>query len=316
MAMSRKGKVGAVLVVALAVLGAWLGIAFSGSDGKPPPSRQHDHSAASPFTGERKTGDRTLVVKVDNAPAARPHTGLNDADIVFVEQVEGGTSRLAAVYASKFPSEVGPVRSARESDIDLLQQFGSPGLAYSGAQSKLYPLLAKASFVDLRAGVVPRAYTRGKGTAPHNLYVNPTTALAGHQVSAPRDVGYRFGETPTGGVRDADVSARFPSAAFRFQWNGGGYSVLMDGSREPTVSPKTVVIQKIKVHESRFHDFTGANSPFSETVGSGKATVLRDGRTFEVTWKRPSADDGTVYTQTNGKRMEFAPGQVWVVLDG
>ena len=80
-----------------------------------------------------------LVVKIDDTKYAHPQIGLEAADIVYIEQVEGGVTRLAAVFSSKIPDRIGPVRSARISDIDILSQFGRVAFAYSGAQSKLLP---------------------------------------------------------------------------------------------------------------------------------------------------------------------------------
>src|SRR3954471_21178095 len=93
---------------------------------------------------EEADGPSVLAVKIDNVPAARPQTGIDSADIVYAEQVEGGLSRLMAVYATKLLKAVGPVRSARESDLELLHQFDRPTLAFSGAQSKLLPLINRA----------------------------------------------------------------------------------------------------------------------------------------------------------------------------
>ncbi|WP_343244959.1 DUF3048 domain-containing protein, partial [Streptomyces sp. SID14478] len=85
-----------------------------------------------------------LAVKIDNVGAARPQTGLQDADIVYAEQVEGGLSRLMAVFGSRLPEVVGPVRSARETDLELLRQFDRPTLAYSGAQGGVQRLIDAA----------------------------------------------------------------------------------------------------------------------------------------------------------------------------
>jgi hypothetical protein len=87
--------------------------------------------------------------------------------------------------------------------------------------------------------------------------------------------------------------------------------VTTDGKR---VAAATVVVQYVKIRKSKFHDFLGNNSPYTETVGSGTAKVLRDGRAFDTDWKRASAKDGTKFTTTNGKPMNFAKGQVWVVF--
>ena len=83
-----------------------------------------------------------LAVKIDDTAPAHPQAGLEDADIVYIEQVEGGLTRLAAIFSSKIPPVIGPVRSARISDLDILQQFGRVAFAYSGAQSKLLPVIA------------------------------------------------------------------------------------------------------------------------------------------------------------------------------
>jgi hypothetical protein len=90
-----------------------------------------------------------LAVKVENIAAARPQVGLASADIVFVEEVEGSLTRLVAVYHSRFPSRVGPVRSARNTDVELLPLFGKPGLVYSGANRKVQRNIDRASIKAL-----------------------------------------------------------------------------------------------------------------------------------------------------------------------
>jgi hypothetical protein len=85
-----------------------------------------------------------LAVKIDNIAQSRSQTGLSKADIVCVLPVEGGLTRLLASFSSERPNAVGPARSAREADLELLTQFGRPGFAYSGAKPKLLPVAAKA----------------------------------------------------------------------------------------------------------------------------------------------------------------------------
>src|SRR5262245_57204486 len=104
----------------------------------------------SPFTGEPVPGPRpVLAVKIDNLVDARPQTGVSHADIVYVLPVEGGLSRLMAVFSSDFPPVVGPVRSARLQDLQVLQQFGRPGFAYSGAAPPDLPVINRARSVNL-----------------------------------------------------------------------------------------------------------------------------------------------------------------------
>jgi len=263
-----------------------------------------------------------LAVKIDNAPDARPHTGLRQADVVYVEQVEGGLSRLMAVYASTLPKAVGPVRSARESDLELLRQFDHPMLAFSGAQHKLLPLIDKAPLEAVPPGKVSGAYYRGSDkSAPHNLYLHPGRLMPSAPGPDALTTGFRYGAAPEGGTAEASRTVRYPAARFTFTWSGSRhrYLVAMDGTPTVTnegkpVAPATVVVQYVKVRKSGFRDFLGNNTPYTETVGSGKAKVLRGGKAYDVRWERDKATDGTTFTTRGGDPVNFAKGQVWVLF--
>ena len=112
----------------------------------PSPSPPATAQLRSPFTGEPVPSlNRVLAVKIDNVVYARPQTGLARADIVYVLPVEGGLSRLMAIFSSRYPPVVGPVRSAREDDLQLLRQFGRPAFAYSGATPRLLPYIHRTA---------------------------------------------------------------------------------------------------------------------------------------------------------------------------
>ncbi|MEV0738420.1 DUF3048 domain-containing protein [Streptomyces sp. NPDC050549] len=263
-----------------------------------------------------------LAVKIDNVPAARPQTGLDSADIVYAEQVEGGLSRLMAVFATKLPKSVGPVRSARVSDLELLRQFDDPTLAFSGAQHKLLPLIAKAPLRSASPDEVASAYYRGVDkSAPHNLYLHPGKLLSAAPGAAALTTGFHYGAPPAGGRATTSRTVRYPAARFTFTWSGSQHRWLVTEDGTPTVTtagkrlaPATVVIQYVKIRRSAYHDVLGNNTPYTVTVGSGKADVLRDGRTYSVDWKRPEATDGTEFTTPDGTPVNFAKGQVWVVF--
>jgi hypothetical protein len=272
--------------------------------------------------GESTTGPSALAVKIDNAASARPHTGVDAADVVYAEQVEGGLSRLMAVYATRLPKTVGPVRSARESDLELLRQFDRPTLAFSGAQSKLLPLIDEAPLRAETPGSAADAYFRDSGKpAPHNLYLRPERIAPEAPGQAALTTGFRYGPAPAGGTATDSRTVRYPAARFTFTWSDSRdrWLVGMDGSPATTAdggrtAAATVVVQYVKVRESAFRDFLGNNTPYTETVGSGRATVLRDGRAWDVNWKREKAADGTSFTTGDGTPVNFAKGQVWVVF--
>ncbi|MER5495116.1 DUF3048 domain-containing protein [Streptomyces sp. NPDC002490] len=308
-ARARRGGCAALAVLVLAVLGT------SCSSGGPSPAESSaPPSGAAPL----------LAVKIDNVAAARPQLGLAAADVVYAEQVEAGLSRLMALYATRLPPEVGPVRSARESDLELLAQFPDPVLAFSGAQSKLLPLIEAAPLRPVQPEGAPAgAYTRDPSrVAPHNLVLHPAEVVdrpAGAGVLT--EAGFRTGAAPEGGEPVTERTVRFPSARFTFTWSAeaGRWQVALDGRRAvdadgTAVTAATVVVQRVEIRESRFQDFMGNNSPFTVTVGSGPVEVLRDGRAHAGEWKRPSAAGGTTFTTTDGRPLDFAAGPVWVLL--
>ena len=279
----------------------------------------------SPFTGEPiRSLSPVLTAKIDNIVTARPQTGLRSADIVYVLPVEGGLSRFLAVFSSHVPPVIGPVRSAREDDLELLRQFGRPALAFSGATPHLLPFVQRARIVDLYAGTAGGYFRSAARVAPDNLYAKTSALLeqakAG-RASAARDIGFRFSSAPPpGGRRASSFAASYPAASFVFRWSSSArrWLVSMDGApaRDTDggqLGGATVVIQYTVVRTSRFLEY-GKPPPFAQSDGSGKAVVLRDGRAYDVTWSRPSQDGGTVYRLPSGERMTFARGQVWVLL--
>jgi hypothetical protein len=318
----------AVVILAGLVAGALLALRGGGRVTVAQPSPSPTVQLRSPFTGEPVPAlRRVLAVKIDNISNARPQTGLTHADIVYVLPVEGGLSRFLAVFSASYPPVIGPVRSAREDDLQLLRQFGRPAFAYSGATATLLPYIHRtARIVDLYDGIASGYYRDGSRIAPYNLYAHTRQLLrqAPHATKA-HDIGFRFGPPPPGGkvIRSASVSypaASYPAASFRFTWSAakGRWLVSMDGAPARTtdggrLSPATVVIQRTTVRTSRFLEY-GKPPPYAESTGSGTALVLRDAKAWATHWSRPNADGGTTFTTSSGRRMTFAPGQVWVVL--
>jgi hypothetical protein len=161
-----------ITVAAVVVLAGFVTVllAACGHAPAPSPARQ----LRSPFTGEPVSSlNRVLAVKIDNIVYARPQTGLTHADIVYVLPVEGGLSRFLAIFSSGYPRVIGPVRSAREDDLELLRQFGRPAFAYSGATATLLPYIQRtARIVNLYSGITRGYYRDTSRIAPYNLYAH------------------------------------------------------------------------------------------------------------------------------------------------
>ena len=315
----------AIAVSAAAAIGlaAALVAVLPGSSGAPPkPGPSDSARLSSPFTGEPVSAlGPVLATKIDNLARARPQTGLTGADIVYVLPVEGGLSRFLAVFSSHFPPVIGPVRSAREDDLELLRQFGRPAFAYSGAQPQLLPLVEKARTVDLYAGRVGGYFRDPRRVAPHNLYAHTSQLLAeAPGASKAHDIGFRFGPAPAGGRAMTSFSVSYPAARFTFRWSAkdGRWLVWMDGAPAGAaeggqLGAPTVVIQYTKVRTSRFLE-AGVRPPYAQSTGAGTGVLLRGGQAYAIRWSRPDAEGGTTFTTTSGQAMTFARGPVWVVL--
>jgi hypothetical protein len=266
------------------------------------------------------------AVKVDNTTHAHPQMGLTKADVVYVETVEGGVTRLAAVFSSLYPKYVGPVRSGRITDIDLLSQYGTVGLFYSGSQDRLLPKLQRANLKLVSFDANPSGYTRTPSRLMPYDVIGDFKALrerAG-KVSKPTRVGYTFGNAATvGGKPAATVSVRYPFARLDAEWSAEKkrWLLSMDGAPDMAaeggqLGPTTLVVQFATVRPSPYHDINGANTPMTETVGQGRAMFFRDGQVFEGSWSRTGPKQPTEYKFADGSDAVFAPGQLWIALVG
>ncbi|MEU6236034.1 DUF3048 domain-containing protein, partial [Kitasatospora sp. NPDC047058] len=300
--LSRAQRVGAALLTALVLLLAVLLPVVAGRSpapsGAPPPSSAPPSSAppgappssvpptpsapespggaVSPLTGLPGGAGRILAVKVDNIVNARPQTGLGAADVVYAIEVEGGLSRFLAVYDSNHlpPGDsIGPVRSARESDLPVLQQYGKVDFAYSGAQTKFLPVLARADLFNC-SPAQDNSFFRGRwDVPPFNQYVVPSGILQHFpDAAAARDVGFRFGPAPAGGAPADTLTARMPAASFTFTWSPGEgrYLVSIDGKPAGTTDSGRLGASSTGACSYRRHAFTTGPVPASMSQSASR----------------------------------------------
>jgi len=284
--------------------------------------------ATNVLSGREGLNGPVLVVKIDDTTQAHPQIGLEDADIVYIEQVEGGLTRLAAVFSSVIPQRIGPVRSARISDIEIMSQFGRVAFAYSGAQRKLLPVIASANLQDLGAQrQSPTIFTTDPNRIPPYAMVLRADLLMqkvkddGYQVDSAKSVGFKFGPLQEGGTETIKAVMHWPAATYLATWSVEENRWLLSHNNSVNLAdsgavlgPTTLVIQMVSITPSEYKDKVGGVTPFSQTVGTGKAYVLRDGQRFVTTWSRASAEDGTTFSFADGTVMNFDPGQIWIAL--
>ena len=262
-----------------------------------------------------------LVVKIDNNPAARPQSGLNAADIVFEEIVEVGT-RFAAVFHNASANPVGPIRSGRTQDVDLLGGLQAPLFAWSGGNGGVTRAIADSDFIDTYHSAPRGTYRRqGNNGAPHNLYSDTdalwalTTPEAGRPI--PLFSYLPPGEAPAGNpatraeVRmDSDNVLWEYDPASNAYWrstNGRRHDDANDGQQ---LNAANVVILDTPYRPS----VVDRRSPEAVTIGGGPATVLSGGTVRTGSWLRNTRTDGIALFADDGTAIELLPGRTWVEL--
>ena len=281
------------------------------------------------FTGLAGENKQILVVKIDDTNAAHPQIGVESADVVYVEQVEGGLTRLAAIYTSKLPPLIGPIRSARISDIELLAQFGRVGFAYSGAQSKMRPVIAAANLENLSAERNPPSIY-GKDPdrpGPVDMILKPDLLLERANANPKIRIEtatasvFTFGDAPKGETNTAVAKVKWPSAKYELRWDSTNEKWLIYFNEKPNMAANgehlyadTAIIQIVSITPSIYGDKFGEITPFSKTTGSGKAVMLRDGFSYQISWQRNLETDVTTWMSEDGGVANFKPGRTWIFL--
>jgi hypothetical protein len=301
-----------------------------------PPTTTTTAPPVAPLTGipqpdEARRNRPALIVKVDNVPQAFGlQEGVESADVVFVEEVENGATRMAVVFQS-LDETVGPVRSARTSDIEIAGNMGMPFFAYSGANGGVLSQVRNGPMIDMgvdraEATDVYRRNQRGSGL--HRFFL-PTEEIyeAGREgaMTPPQMFTYRDEDTPStgelaGGIRISYAGGSATRVAYDWDAAEGGYKrsqndrahVMADSKIQ--ITPKNVVVQFTPYTASAFVDTTGSRSPEAEMVGEGEAWVFSDGKLVRGRWSRPSIGVVTTFTDAGGQPIQLTPGQTFIEL--
>jgi hypothetical protein len=270
------------------------------------------------------------VVKIDNGePKARPQIGINQADVVFEERVEGSVTRLAAIFHSTDAGPVGPVRSARTSDLGVVSSLNHPFFAWSGANDFFAPRIRSANLRDAGYDVETGHYYRDHDRrAPSNLMIDGTANLMGlpNEGGAPPPALFPYrveGQVPAHLEPAAGVHIDFGSSAgsapVDYQWNGSGWARNQKGTPHVDaagvqVAPANVIVQFTPYASSGVNDQFGTPIPEAQMVGEGDAWVLTAAGLVVGRWHKPALDAVTTYTDVDGAPIGLTPGRTWVAL--
>jgi hypothetical protein len=305
----------------------------SSSTTQPPP--QPKAAPKNPFTGIGRVPKLpTIAVKIDDTAPGRPQLNIDKADIVYIEAVEGGLTRLAAIFATNHP-EVGYVRSTRPSDPDLLLQYGKITEAYSGGAHDSLPRVHRSGITSWSMDDGRRFYQRVPHAGDHG-YINVVLhlALVARAVHTPRpkSIGWTFDAAPLKGFRlyrGKDVRTRVTGSyahtsgtpvEFKYAPRLHKYVRWIDGQPQHAADGKLVTATNVIVQQCRVvthprdTDIAGNPSQFTFTVGKGAVSVFRAGQRVKGTWSRSKLSEGTTLRSFLGKPIPLRPGNTWVIL--
>ncbi len=281
--------------------------------------------AVQPLTGLTPAGDSltrpALEVKIDNADerGVRPQAGLDVADVVYEEQVEGNVTRLLSIFNSTLPDQVGPIRSVRATDPNVVWPLGGV-FAYSGGAPQNVDLIRQApvNAVD-ETGAGDAMFRERSRPAPHNLFGRPAALVAkGGQPVPPKALFQYLGKNeqsagdPAAAVRVGFTPPYDPTytydAASRTWKRSYGLAPFTAASGQQ-VAPTNVVVQYTNYEG-------GAGNPTAEgqTVGEGDVMVFTDGKVVRGRWTRPAKEQPAQYVDAAGKPIKLQPGRTWVEL--
>lgn len=278
---------------------------------------------ALPF-GEENLNRPVLAAKVDNHPSARPQVALDRADIVFEELVEGGLTRYVAVWHSDIPAEIGPVRSVRPMDPDIVSPFGGI-LAYSGGQQRFIEAMLDTpvlSAIHGQSDVDAFFYRSNDKVAPHNVIVRASELVQNFSdLRPPRpQFAYSSGVEESTAVVSGDPVSTFISRFSSFQSPGwewsqtdgvflrsqtnGAPDVALSGDR---IAADNVVSLFVEIQVIQ-------DIPTTFLVSSGEGFVATGGHQISIEWSKASPEDPIVLRDLQGREILLAPGKTWIEL--
>lgn len=337
------GGVGVLIVAAVVALVITTKSTPSGAS-KPPapvtpitalPTTTTAPAPTCPLTGTPAPGGTVparpaLGVKIGNYPDDRPSAGLNQADVVFEEPVEGGITRLVAVFQCQSPALVGDLRSARQPDVGILSQLSKPIFAHAGGIDPVIALLQAAPLTDenLLSGAAASAAIQQPGRyAPYATFANTSAlwALDAGDTTPPAPIFTYTAAPPAGSVAGSGGSAHIPfsgTSDVTWTWNPAannylrsyatGPDKLIDGSQS---AANNVVIMTVQTTSGPWleNDVGGLEVQIPDT-GSGPLVVLRNGVAITGTWTRTSPTQPPALTATDGTTITLQPGNTWEEL--
>ena len=264
----------------------------------------------------------SLAAKVDNHVAARPQVAIDRTDLVFEELVEGGITRYVAVWQSGIPDQVGPVRSIRPMDPDIIAPFGGL-VAFSGGQQRFVDAMnATGQISAIFDYDTTGLFSRSKATAaPHNVVLAATEFVNRNASVAPPAQQYAYAATLAGASAVVDgtpisvINTRFSNSSARsWTWNADAAAYLRAQDGAADLTPEGAQLKATNVVVLRVDVTVSQSIPKTELIASGEASISSGGKTISATWSKDSQSAPIRLVDGNGVTIRLAPGNTWFQL--
>lgn len=268
-------------------------------------------------------GRIAIAVKIPNDPShSRPQKNLEYADIVFEEYVEAGIPRLVAIFQSTHPETVGPVRSMREMDPDIVGSFGGP-LVFSGANSYVLNYARKTGQLLIAQDVGSDGFFRTKDrAAPYNLHVTLADVVAQSPgVTAPaQQFSYAYpaelATASASGTPFSRLSIYFSKYGEpKWDWDAASGTFLRTEFDDPDVTVDGVRISASNVLVLFVNIHLNQTLPVSEMIVTNSPGYLATGGKYvPILWSKADRTSQYVVTLEDGTPVTLAAGQTWIEL--
>lgn len=264
---------------------------------------------------------RVLAVKIDNHPLARPQSGIDQADMVIEMLVEGIT-RFLTIWHESDTEYLGPNRSGRPTDANLMPAFNEPTFTISGAQGWVQNMITDNG-VSLIKELSEGTFRISERRAPHNLYVDTfvlreTADERDYPNEPPEAPIWEFGPLPSDALPAPSVTVNFGGTTVVWDWDDAeGLWLRSTDSRESMVRDQEGEETRIGVPvlvALYTNQYSVNGLPSSEVTGTGEAYVFADGKYVAGTWERTELTDWFTLTDAEGNVIDVPPGKVWVSL--
>ena len=271
-------------------------------------------------------------VMIENSPAARPQSGLNEAGVIYEAIAEGGITRFMAIFQEAKPDYIGPVRSVRLTFAEMAKPYHCSIAHVGGSDNALKLIRGNNSFRDIDQFYNAKYYWRIRSRAsPHNVYTRSsmldelnfdkgyrTSEFAGFARVKP-DAKPEVSEKKANKIT-INMNSNLYSPVYSYDANtnkylrsyvqgGAHYSVAENGTKTQN-APDVVVAMKVSAvsrsGDAQYADYT--------TTGTGDVAIFQNGSVITGHWSRADKDSELKFIDASGNDIQLNRGQTWITL--